>query len=238
MSFLTKLFKAFSDLQLNDKQPLHGEQLDFVLVGSMYAAQQSAYLNSYTTGLSKDEIRELLEEYWDIYSSEDGKEVLASLIERNSEPYLSVVYEAYEHNERYVEILKSGLPGDEDSFQQYLQIYRKLKDVIPEVTAQDGVFENYSALRKTRDAAWNYGRASFIARCCFDMGYLSENELKQYLEASYLGVKKFCTTWKEYTSSYVYGRALWGGSHNEGMMSIGEDLLSNKKSPLKAKGYI
>jgi hypothetical protein len=234
MSFLKKIFRAFSDLRLNDDQPLHGQQLDLVLVGSMYAAQQSAYLNSYTTGLSTNEIRELLEDYWDIHRSEDGKEILISLIERTTDPYLSVVYEAYENNERYVEILKSGLPGDDNSFEEYLQIYRKLKNVIPEVTAQ-GVFENYAVLKRTKDAGWNYGRASFIARCCFEMGYLSENELKQCLEASYQGLKKFCTTWKEYTSSYVYGRALWGGSHNEGMISIGEDLLNNKKSPLKGK---
>jgi len=234
MGFLTKLFRAFSDLRLDEDKPLHGEQLDFVLVGAMYAAQQSGYLNAYTTGLSKNELKELLEEYWDVYNGDDAKEILDSLIARNTDPYISVVYEAYENEGRYVEILKSGLPGDEDSFQQYLQIYRKLKSVIPEVTEQ-GVFENYAALKRTKDAGWNYGRASFVARCCFDMGYLSETELKQYLEASYHGLKKFCATWKEYTSSYVYGRALWGGSHNEGMISIAEDLFENKRSPLRGK---
>ncbi|SFE61169.1 Protein of unknown function [Chitinophaga sp. CF118] len=237
MSFLKKIFRAFSDFRLNNTQPLYGQQLDHILVGSMYASQQSAYLNSFVTGLSKNEIKKLLQDYWDIYSSEDAKEILSSLIERNNDTYISVVYEAYGNKENYVEILKSGLPDDESIFQQYLQIYRKLGNVIPEVTAQ-GLFENYSALEKIKDAGWNYGRASFIARCCFEMDYLSENELKQYLEASYDGLKKFCKTWREYTSSYVYGRALWGGSHNGGMISIAEDLLNNKDSPLKAKKYI
>lgn len=237
MSFLKKIFRAFSGLRLNDDQQLYGQQLDHVLVGSMYASQQSAYLNSYVTGLSKSEVQKLLQDYWDIYSSEDAKEILDSLIERNNDTYISVVYEAYRNKENYVEILKSGLPGDESTFQQYLQVYRKLNNVIPEVTAQ-GLFENYGVLEKTKDAGWNYGRASFIARCCFEMNYLSENELKQYLELSYNGLKKCCKTWREYTSSYVYGRALWGGSNNEGMISIAEDLLSNEKSPLKAKEYI
>lgn len=237
MSFLKKIFRAFSGLRLNSNQPLSGQQLDHVLVGSMYASQQSAYLNSFVTGLSQNEIKTLLQDYWDIYSSEDAKEILGSLIERNNDTYISVVYEAYANNENYVEILKSGLPDDENIFQQYLQIYRRLSNVIPEVTAQ-GLFENYAVLEKTKDAGWNYGRASFIARCCFEMGYLSENELKQYLEASYNGLKKCCTTWKEYTSSYVYGRALSGGSHNSGMISIAEDLLNDKNSPLKAKTYI
>jgi hypothetical protein len=237
MSFLKKIFRAFSGLRLNNNQPLYGQQLDHILVGSMYASQQSAYLNSFVTGLSQNEIKKLLQDYWGIFGSEDAKEILSSLIEKNNDTYISVVYEAYENKENYVEILKSGLPDDENIFQQYLQIYRKLSNVIPEVTAQ-GLFENYSVLAKTKDAGWNYGRASFIARCCFEMNYLSENELKQCLEASYNGLKKFCKTWREYTSSYVYGRALSGGSHNGGMISIAEDLLNNKDSPLKAKTYV
>lgn len=237
MSFLKKIFNAFSDLRLNDNQPLHGQQLDYVLAGSMYASQQSAYLNSYVTGLSKNEVKTLLQDYWSIYSSEDAKEILSSLIERNSDAYIAVVYEAYENKGNYVEILKSGLPDDENIFQQYIQVYRKISSVIPEVTAQ-GLFENYAVLKKAKDTGWNYGRASFIARCCFEMNYLSENEMKQFLEASYNGLKKSCKTWREYTASYVYGRTLSGGSHNEGMMSIAADLLNNKKSPLKDKGYI
>jgi hypothetical protein len=237
MNFLKKIFRAFSGLKLDNDQPLRGHQLDYILVGSMYASQQSAYLNSFVTGLSKNEIQKLLQDFWGIYSSEDANETLNSLIERNNDPYVAVVYEAYGNKGNYVEILKSGLPDDENIFQQYLQVYRKLNTVIPEVTAQ-GLFENYSALERTKDAGWNYGRASFIARCCFEMDYLSEKELTQYLEESYNGLKKFCKTWSEYTSSYVYGRALSGFSHNAGMISIAQELLNHKESPLKVKKYI
>lgn len=237
MSFLKKIFRAFSGLRLNNDQPLSGLQLDHVLVGAMYAAQQTAYLNSYETGLSKGEVQNLLQNYWDIHTIQNAQEVLSSLIERNNDPYISVVYEAYENKSDYVEILKSGLPDDEITLQEYVQVYRKLSNVIPEVTAQ-GLFENYAVLKRTKDAGWNYGRGSFIARCCFEAGYLTKNELQQYLEESYKGLKKHCKSWSEYTSSYVYGRALWGGSHNEGMISIATDLLNNKKSPLSEKTYL
>lgn len=237
MNFLKKFLSAFSGLQLNDDQPLQGQQLDYILVSSMYASQQSAYLNSYVTGLDKGIINKLLQDYWGIYSSEEANKTLNSLIERNNDPYISVVYKAYGNKESYVDILKSGLPDDENTFQEYVQLYRELGNVIPEIIAA-GLFENYAALERTRDTGWNYGRATFIARCCFEMGYLSENELKQYIEVSYNGLKNFCKTWKEYTSSYVYGRALAGGPHNNGMISIAEDLLNNEKSPLKAKKYI
>lgn len=237
MGFLKKIFRAFSGLRLNANQPLSGKQLDAVLVGAMYAAQQSAYLNSYVTGLSKTEIRKLLQDYWDIYSAENAHEVLNSLIERNNDPGIAVVYEAYENKARYVEILKSGLPEDENTFQHYVQVYRTCNNVIPQVMAQ-GLFENFAILKRTRDAGWNYGRSAFIARCCFEMDYLSQKELQQYLEAGHQGLKQYCKTWKEYTSSYVYGRALWGGAHNEGMIAIAEDLLNNAKSPFKEKQFI
>ena len=108
MNFLKKFLSTFSGLQLNDDQPLQGQQLDYILVGSMYASQQSAYLNSYVTGLDKGIINKLLQDYWGIYSSEEANKTLNSLIERNNDPYLSVVYKAYGNKENYVDILKSG----------------------------------------------------------------------------------------------------------------------------------
>ncbi|WP_289662810.1 DUF1266 domain-containing protein [Flavobacterium panacagri] len=234
---LLKLWRALSGLRLNNKEPLNGQQLDYILVSSMYAGQQSAYLNSYATGLSKREITKILQDYWGIYNIENAKETIENLMEKNNDPYTSVLYEAFENKENYVEILKSKLPDEETILDYYVQIYRAISNIIPEVTAQ-GLFENYSILKETKDAGWNYGRASFIARCCFEMGYLSDNEFKLYLEASYKGLKNHCKTWKEYTSSYIYGRALWGGSHNEGMISIANNLLTNNKSPLKGKNYI
>jgi hypothetical protein len=237
MGFLKKILRAFAGLQLNTDQVLTGKQLDHVLVGAMYAAQQSAYLNSYVTGLSKKELKKLLQEYWDIDSAESAQEVLDSLISRTDDPFVSVVYEACENKADYVEILRSGLPEDEKIFQQYVQIYRSLSNSIPEMMAL-GLFESYAVLKRTRDTGWNYGRASFIARCCFELDYLTKNELDQYLEASYTGLKKYCKTWREYASAYVYGRALWGGAHNEGMIAIAEDLLNNAKSPLQGRKYI
>lgn len=237
MSFLKKIMRAFSGLRLNDKQPLYGKQLDYVLVSSMYAAQQSAYLNAFETGLSKGEIQTLLQDHWGIDNSEDAKSILSGLITRNNDPYLAVVYAAYANKANYVEILKSGLPEYEHLFQRYLQVYRAISAAIPDAVSS-GLFENYAALEKVKDAGWNYGRASFIARCCFDMNYLSANELVQYLEESYNGLKNCCKTWKDYTASYVYGRALSGASHNAGMIAIADDLLKNGKSPLMDKTFI
>lgn len=64
MVLLLKLFRLFSGLRVNKKQSLQGKKLDNVLVSSMYSAQQSAYLNSYSTGLTSIELNNILQNYW------------------------------------------------------------------------------------------------------------------------------------------------------------------------------
>lgn len=231
MNIFSSILNTFKSIRLNSKNGVVGRQLDHLLIGSMYAEQQSAYLNSYETGLSKATLRKILEDYWQISNQHSAIEILADLQNRNQNEYIDIVYNAFEDKQNYVAILKSNLPDDE-SFKYYLEIYRKLNDVVPDLIEQQ-VIKDVRDIRKIKDTAWNYGRGAFLSRCCYEAGYLSEAALKKYLEESYSGIKNYCTTWKEYTTSYILGRAIWGGANNSGMIQIADDLLNNEKSPLK-----
>lgn len=237
MSVFSKIFNAFKSIRLNDKMSVTGQQLDYLLVSSMYAEQQSAYLNSYETGLSKSTIKTLLEDYWSVFDKETAIAILLDLQNRNQDKYIDVVYKAFANKENYVAILKSDLPQEEEIFKYYLEIYRSLNNVVPELTEQN-VIKDAAQITKIKDSAWNYGRGAFLSRCCFEAGYLSELEMKEYLRESFTGLKNYCTTWQEYTISYIFGRALWGGANNAGMIQIADDLLHNEKSPLKCKKYL
>ncbi|WP_413512295.1 DUF1266 domain-containing protein [Myroides odoratus] len=237
MNVFSKILNAFKSIQLNSKNAVIGQRLDHLLLSSMYAEQQSAYLNSYETGLSKATIKTLLEDYWQLFDKEDALDILSDLQNRNQDKYIDIVYCAFEDKENYVAILKANLPAEKEAFNHYLEIYRNLNKLVPELI-EEGVVDNFTSLRKVKDAGWNYGRGAFIARCCFDMGYLTEEELKAYLEKSYIGIKTYCGSWKEYTISYIFGRALWGSATNSGMIQIAHDLLENEKSPLKNKKYL
>ncbi|WGQ11677.1 DUF1266 domain-containing protein [Pedobacter gandavensis] len=203
----------------------------------MYAEQQAAYLNSYETGLDKGTLKTILEDYWEIFDKDDAIEVLSDLQNRNQDEYLDIVYNAFENRENYVAILKSNLPDEADVFKHYVEIYRKLSNVVPELIAQN-VFQDFSAIKHIRDTAWNYGRGAFLSRCCYEAGYISEVELIEYLQKSHTGLRNYCRTWREYTTSYIFGRAIWGGSNNDGMIQIADDLLNSEKSPLKNKIYL
>lgn len=234
MSIFFKAFNAlFKELSMN-KNGLNGYDLDCLLVGSMYAEQQSAYLNSYETGLSLSTIKKLVEEYWDVYDREGALEILIDLLHRNEDKNIDVVYKAFGDESNYEALLKANLPGDKGAFEYYLDIYRCLGNAIPELI-EENVISHFSELKKIKDSGWNLGRGAFLARCCFELGHISEEELKDYLAKTHTALKKYCGTWKEYTISYIFGRALWGGANNAGMISIADTLLNDDKSPLKNK---
>ncbi|WP_253468527.1 DUF1266 domain-containing protein [Flavobacterium sp. HSC-61S13] len=237
MSVFFKIINAFRSIRLNTKKGLQGMPLNYVLVSSMYAEQQSAYINSFETGLRKSILKKLLEDYWHIGDKNAAVETLLDLQNRNDDTYINVVYGAWAVKDDYVDFLKSNLPEEEDAFKYYIGIYRKLKNVVPELI-ELGVIKEFSDLKTIKDSGWNYGRAAFLARCCFEMGYISEVEMQQYLENGYLGLKKYCKTWEEYTISYILGRAIWSGANISGMVQIAEHLLQNEKSPLKRRAYI
>lgn len=237
MGFFSKILNSFKSIRLNKKKAVKGYLLDHLLIGSMYAEQQSAYLNSFETGLNKSDVGKLVETYWEISNQNQAIEILQSLHNRNQDENINTVYKAFEDSENYVDILKSNLPNEEGVFEYYLDLFRRLKNVVPELIELK-VITDFSQLKKTKDSGWNYGRSVFLARCCYELGYLSENELKEYLAKSHTELKKYCSTWKEYTTSYIFGRAIWGGANNDGMVQVANDLLNNDNSPLKNKTYI
>lgn len=237
MGFFSKFLNSFKSIRLNDKSTVNGYLLDHLLVGSMYAEQQSAYLNSYETGLNKSDITKLVETYWEISDQNQAIEMLQSLHNRNQDENLDFVYAAFENPENYVDILKSNLSNNDEAFEYYLDLFRILKNVVPELIEQEIITE-FDQLKKAKDSGWNYGRGVFLARCCYELGYISENELVAYLAKSHKELKRYCSTWKEYTTSYIFGRAIWGGQSNNGMIQIANDLLNSDQSPLKNRTFI
>lgn len=237
MGLLSKFLNSFKSIRLNDKNRVNGYLLDHLLVGSMYAEQQSAYLNSYETGVNKSDITELVETYWGISDQDQAIEILQSLHTRNQDEDIDVVYKAFENSENYVDILRSNLPNEEDVFEYYLNLFRTLKNVVPELIEQK-IITDFTPLKKIKDSGWNYGRGVFLARCCYELGYISKKELIEYLAKSHNELKKYCSTWKEYTTSYIFGRAIWSGGSNNGMVQIANDLLNNHQSPLKNRTYL
>ena len=237
MGFFSKFFNALKSIRMNKENTVNGTPLDHLLTSSMYAEQQTAYLNSYETGLNKSDIKKIVEDAWHIFDKAKAIETLESLLYKNDDENMNVVFMAFNNSSNYVDILKSKLPNNQEIFDHYLEFYRELKKVVPELIEYK-VINDPAELTHIKDSGWNIGRAAFLARCFYDLGYLNKVELIEFLDRCYSELKKYCNTWKEYTTSYILGRAIWGAANNTGMISIANDLLSNENSPLKNKTYI
>lgn len=228
---------ARGGLQLNRENALTGEELDSVLTSSMYAVQDWAYLNSYETGLDREQLEALVHHYWEIKDRDGALEILNHLMKRNRSENLKALYIAYEI-EDYPDYLKFHLREDEeDIIKEYIKYFDRLKLIVPKLI-EKGVFRNYAEVKKVQDSGWNLAQASFLARCCFDLGYLQEQELKALLKRFHTELKTHCATWRGYTASFILGREIDGWPHTNRIIWKAEKLLTDRRSPLRNKTEI
>lgn len=221
-------------LNINKESQLSGKDLDKVLISSMFSVENMAFINSYETGLSQEDLKILIQGFWNIHDKEAALETIDHLMKRNKNDNIKVMYAAYEA-EDYPDYLKFRLKEDEEELvKQYIAYLDRLFEVVPKLI-EWGVFEDYQQVKKVMDSGWNVSLGSFLVRACYDYGYLNKKELIIYLTHFYDELKKYCETWEEYTNSYLLGRMIENWPQTIRMISKANKLLTAKNSPLKGK---
>lgn len=228
----------FSRVYLNKKATETKEQYRKIAVGALYSEQQTAYINSLTTGLGKSDIRKLLSNWWGIDDTDEAKESLDYLQNKGFRFYFDTVLKAYKvaDKEEQKTIIVNGFDENDEKYEEdihkaYEQLIH-LQETWEELT-QNKIISNIDELIKYNNVGWDCGRLIFLSRMCFDAGYITANEAWNYIDKAYdLATKNF-NTWEELSKSYIIGRGMWGGEScaNEGIMKIAEDLLKDEKSP-------
>ncbi len=228
------IFGGGNKLRLATDNTLAEETLSEVLVSSLYALQEHAYINAYTTGLPPKGLNNLAQHYWGIYDREGALEIINRLLKRNRNNNLRVIYEAYEY-EDFPDYLKFRLhEDDEEIIKRYIAYLNKLHEVVPPLL-KTGYFDEYAQVIKCQDSGWNLAQASFLARCCYDLGYIQQKELIILLRQLYKELESHCSTWQEYTASYILGRQVEGWTDIKKVKELVKQLFYNKKSPLQGK---
>lgn len=218
-------------LHLNEEKPLSGEELKWVLTGSMYALQDWAYLNAYETGLNEEQLKALVQQHWQIHDRDGAMEILNHLLKRNRSGNLKALYVAYEIVD-YPDYLKFNLhEDDEEIVKEYIRYFDELKLIAPQLIEKN-LFPDYEAVKKVQDSGWNLAQASFLARACYDLKLLEEQEVKAFLKRVYDELKTHCETWREYSSSFILGRSIEGWPDLDRTIWKSEKLFTDKISPL------
>lgn len=240
--FLRKAKKVtkgvFGRVYLNKHANTTDDEYRKIAIGALYSEQQTAYINSLTTGLGKSQIRKLLSEWWSIDDTEDAKENLDYLKNKGFRFYFNAVLKAYKSaNPKDQEkiLIEAFDPADESYEEDVQKAYDQLTSLQEtwEELTQNDIIKSIDELEKYNNIGWDCGRLVFLSRLCFDAGYISEEETWAYINRAYeLAIPHF-ENWQELSKSYIIGRGMWGGKDcaNEGIMLIAEQLLKNERSP-------
>lgn len=230
MSVLSKLFNAlFNNLRQNKTNPLMGDPLKQVLVSAMYAEQQSAFLNSYETGIAAGDAKKILQEYWGIYNKADAEDTLSYLLRKGHAFYFDPIYTALTtEKNNYAAYLQAAFPPEE--LEKGVNLFRGLRSNI-DTLINDKVISRIEDLQTYKVYGWDYGRLAFMTRLCYEHQLIPEHVMKQFLREGLEGTKRAYTNWEDFSKGYIIGRAMWSGQDNSGMASIAHSLLTDKKSP-------
>lgn len=227
-----KFIRLFQGIRINPRSHLTEAEYKKLSVGSLYALQQGAYLNSLTLDI-KDKLPTILADWWDICNAQDAKQTLEYLGKKGFAYYFPHVYQAFllDDEEAKDRIFQQHMDSQED-YDKAVEQLHNLENCYDELL-ECGTITCREDLLRYGVTGWDAGRLNFMARACYDMKYISEDEAWHYINHAYEMVHSRFSSWHDFAMSYVIGRALWGGksASNSGMMYMAEDLLKSEKSP-------
>ena len=113
-----------------------------------------------------------------------------------------------------------------------IECYRTARDML--------IYLGYSERELARiksTAAWDFGRASVIARDSVKTRYMEENEAWEFMRTAADNAARLYSDWREYLAGYVFGRALGYGSNSKDIYAVLRFLLNNKNSPFREVSF-
>ena len=179
-----------------------------------------------------EDIKENLSDYYDITDRESALETLEWLFASGHRVYFDLIKGAISGRETQID--GSGL--DEDDIARIKEYISNLQESLGDLIGYDFIkLKQPADLYQQSIAAWDMGRLVLVTRCCFDAGYISDEEAWHYIfNARHLSQESYIS-WEDFASGYVIGRAMWSGNTMSliGIIAITQGLLKDEESPWK-----
>lgn len=227
--FIRKMKGAFKKIHVNSDMSLSDEKYRQLALGAIYSEQQSAFINSLTTGIPVFEMKAMLHNWWEVNDGFSAKYTLDFLLDNARKSVFPDVFKSFK-NEEGTDAF-SMFTDTQKKQKAYSQL-QHLKDTFSDLQ-KEGIITNDEEFERLGTDGWELGRLVYVARMCFDAGFISETEAWNYIaDAAGIAKEKF-SNWKDFAYSYVIGRSLWSGkdSANSGIAYIAKYLLSEPQSP-------
>lgn len=191
-------------------KPLTDVQLQQVSLSAIYTKQQNADFYKLVPGLGRRG-KYFLDQGWGIRDEVSARWQIEYLI---AEKVSADCSETETENSDFPEL-------------ELEEAYRELLEA--------GVVRTFMEIETIGAAAWDIGRAVFLARVCFERKLLSEKDVWEYLEAAYDRASRSFDSWDGFARSYIIGRAMWSAGTGEndslGFYNVYKWLCKDPTSP-------
>lgn len=213
-------------------QNLSKDQFAAISIGAINAEQTGYFCDSLSTGSSAADMKQNLSDYYDITDRETALETLGWLFTSGHRVYFDLIKGAISGQETQID--GSGL--DQDDIARIQGYVSNLQESIDTLIGCSFVQLNQPEdLYQQSIVAWDMGRLVLVTRCCFDVGYISDEEAWHYILHARQLSQKVYRSWEDFASGYVIGRAMWSGNTMTlpGIIGIAQGLLEDEESPWK-----
>lgn len=229
---IKRLIKTFQNQKYaqNPNAPvLSREQYAALNIGTIMGEQNMYYCNCLETEPDKEDVASRLDEYYGIYDRESAIETLEHFLNRGHHIYYNAIKPVISNTSSEVDTSLLN----EDEKETYLGTYiSNIKETLESLVSYQ-VIKGGSEFKDIQAEAWDLARASFVARCCYDCGFITEEEAWNVIMLAYQKSKEIYPDWREFAKGYLVGRCMWIGEHysNDGIFDIVDGLLNDDNSP-------
>ena len=229
---IKRIINCFKDVKYvcNENAPMLGrEQYAALNIGAINSEQNGYYCNCMETESDKVDVGGRLRDYYGIVDTETAFETLSWLFNRGHNVYFEAIRPIISNSsqEFNVDVLL-----EEEKDRSLMSYVSNIKESL-EVVVDEHVITGASEFKTLSAKAWDLGRLVMIARCCCDLGYISEEQAWQFIMTSYECAREIYHNWGEFAKGYIIGRCMWGGNDGSlyGIISIAQGLLNDENSP-------
>lgn len=172
--------------------PAPEDKAKYLPIGALMMCNNRELFETFALTGERDDWLASVESGWGIQDADDGRLMLASLLEGQHES-------AYGDDYRKFKTGKSH-DLDEDSVARYAETLEGLERVLP------GLYPY--ALSCGTLLAWDLERVGYLARIFTHLGWMDDAEAFDWLEKAAAKIKTSFADWNEYFASVLVGRAV------------------------------
>jgi hypothetical protein len=195
------------------KEPVKKGRNDMLAFGAVLGIRNEETFSRLKPANPND--KESLKEDWSISNRKSAIEVLDWLVNEGHRTDIDEV----------LNILKAGKENEYEGLEEAAKLYKKCNNMLITTFKMDK-----KILDKVTTMAWDTDRLVNVARWCYDLKYISEEEAWNYIESAKKLSQSSFDSWEEYYASNVYGRALAYNGDPQILLNAGEALLKDKNS--------